>query len=91
MIEQYYTRLFNSYASTLAKSSGIKSIQNMFASLSSDMVITNNDHSYEQNMVSNLDAITLRDGNDVIEGTFNAYLKNAINETIRNNLTNTVL
>lgn len=83
--------MFSSYASTLAKTSGLKSITEMFAALSNDVVVANNDHSFEQTLVANLAAIKLRESYDVVEGTFDAYLKDALHETIRNNMTNPVL
>lgn len=89
MIEEYFKKMFTNYAETMTKTSGLKSIEEMFSALSSEILVTNNDHSYEQTMVANLAAIKFRDSFNVVEGTYDAYFKDAIHQNIRNNMTNT--
>lgn len=81
--------MFTNYAETMVETSGLKSIEEMFSALSSEILVTNNEHSYEQTMVANLAAIKLKDSYDVVEGTYDAYFKDAIHQNIRNNVTNT--
>lgn len=51
--------MFTNYAETMVETSGLKSIEEMFSALSSEILVTNNEHSYEQTMVANLAAIKL--------------------------------
>lgn len=60
----------------------------MFASLSSDLLISNDDNSFEQTLTAHLAAIQFRSSYSVVEGRFDAFIKNAIPETIRHNTTN---
>lgn len=69
--------MFGDYVTTLSQTSGVKTLEEMFAAVSSGLVVSNNDHSYEQALVANLAGIKARDNYDVVEATFNAYLKDA--------------
>lgn len=75
-------------ANQLKSISGLTELENIFSNLSGGIMIQNDDESYEQELTAKLDAIEYKSTYSVVEARFNAYLKNASAQTIRNNSTN---